>query len=341
MSKISIIVPVYNVGKYVEKTILSVLNQTYKDFELIIIDDGSTDESGEICDRLTCNDNRVKVIHQKNAGVSVARNVGMAEATGEWITFLDGDDYLDEDYLQEMIISADSGDYQIVMCAYYYVDSENLNEYSFFAGNKIFNELDRELLIKTALGTELPKNRKATTGGPCMKLFKSSFLRENGFLFVPGLKKRQDEIFIIDCFSKVAKLYYIDKPLYFYVYREASTVNTYHHDQNQIALQVMGHLKEFFSRNLWIKDSNALYNNRVLILILEVFKLKYVRKECDMSFFEKVKQIRKLCENELCSDTFKKRNYYKLSSKFSIFDFFIRKRMYILAYLLCKIRYCG
>ena len=117
MSKISVIVPVYNVGKYIEKTVLSVLNQTYKDFELIIIDDGSKDGSGEICDGLACNDSRVKVIHQQNAGVSVARNVGMAEAIGEWITFLDGDDYLDENYLQEMITCADSGNYQIVMCA--------------------------------------------------------------------------------------------------------------------------------------------------------------------------------------------------------------------------------
>lgn len=96
--KVSCIVPVYNVEKYLSKCIKSILNQTYKHIELILIDDGSSDASGEICDEWAGNDNRVKVIHQANSGVSVARNVGIFEATGDYICFVDSDDYLEEDY---------------------------------------------------------------------------------------------------------------------------------------------------------------------------------------------------------------------------------------------------
>ena len=339
MSKISIIVPVYNVGKYVEKTILSVLNQTYKDFELIIIDDGSTDESGEICDRLTCNDNRVKVIHQKNAGVSVARNVGMAEATGEWITFLDGDDYLDENYLDEMYKGTKTGDYQIVLCSYYYVNDEKVGAYSFFNENRFFSKKDRELLIKTALGEELPKDRKVTTGGPVLKLFKREYLINNGFHFVPGLKKTQDVIFMIDCYSKIDSMYYLDKPLYYYVKRNDSAVNAYHEDQEQTSLQIMHYLKLFFDRNSWIIDAKELYNSRVIVLILDAFKLKYTKKACNMSVLSKMKEIKKLCENMLCKEALESRRYYKLSRKLSVFEFFLHRRMYFSAYLLCKIKY--
>lgn len=95
--QLSIIVPVYNVEEYLPRCLESIANQTFKDFECILVDDGSPDKSGEICDDFAQKDSRFRVIHQKNAGVGAARNVGLNEAKGEWIGFVDSDDWIDEE----------------------------------------------------------------------------------------------------------------------------------------------------------------------------------------------------------------------------------------------------
>lgn len=101
--KISIIVPVYNVEQYLENCINSVLNQSFRNFQLILVDDGSKDSSGEICDRFVQKDSRVKVIHKSNAGVSAARNAGIDIATGQFICFIDSDDWIESEYLQKIV----------------------------------------------------------------------------------------------------------------------------------------------------------------------------------------------------------------------------------------------
>lgn len=102
-SKISVIVPVYNVEKYLSKCVESILNQTYKDIELILVDDGSLDNSGNICDNYAKNDNRIKVIHKENGGLSSARNAGLDIASGEYISFVDSDDWIDENTYEELV----------------------------------------------------------------------------------------------------------------------------------------------------------------------------------------------------------------------------------------------
>ena len=109
---VSVIVPVYNSEGYLKTTIDSILNQTFKNFELILVDDGSTDKSGIICDKYTVVDERVIVIHKKNGGVSDARNLGMEYARGKFIEFVDNDDYVFPDFLQTMV--AEIGEYDLL-----------------------------------------------------------------------------------------------------------------------------------------------------------------------------------------------------------------------------------
>lgn len=115
MVKISMIVPVYQVEKYIAQCIESVLNQTFSDFELILIDDGSKDNSGAICDSYAAKDDRIIVIHTKNNGAATARNIGMERASGKYITFLDGDDYLAENMLARLYEKIENSDYDIVV----------------------------------------------------------------------------------------------------------------------------------------------------------------------------------------------------------------------------------
>ena len=125
---ISIIVPVYNVEKYLDDCIKSILRQTFKNLEIILVDDGSTDKSGEICDAWAAKDNRIKVIHKKNGGTSDSRNHGTAVASGEYIYFLDSDDFMSANWLEILYTKAKETDADIVKGGIHYVlDSPDLN----------------------------------------------------------------------------------------------------------------------------------------------------------------------------------------------------------------------
>ena len=103
MPKVTVVVPVFNVEKYLHQCIESLLNQTYRNLEIILVDDGSTDNSGAICDKYRQKDQRIKVIHKCNQGLGFARNSGMKETTSDYITFMDSDDYADEDMIEELM----------------------------------------------------------------------------------------------------------------------------------------------------------------------------------------------------------------------------------------------
>ena len=118
--KISIAIPVYNTEKYLERCIYSILNQTYKNLEVICVDDGSTDLSGKILDRLSQEDSRLKILHKKNEGVSIARNLALLEAKGEYIGFIDSDDYVAPDYYEKLIDVLDNTTVDIVTCNYFF-----------------------------------------------------------------------------------------------------------------------------------------------------------------------------------------------------------------------------
>ena len=113
---ISVIVPVYNVRKYIEKCIYSIINQTYKNLEIIIIDDGSTDGSETLCDKFKDKDQRVIVLHQKNSGQSRARNKGLEIASGEYIGFVDADDWIDNDFFEKLIEKSEKEDLDMCVC---------------------------------------------------------------------------------------------------------------------------------------------------------------------------------------------------------------------------------
>ena len=129
---ITVIVPVYNVEKYLRRCLDSIIRQTYQNLEILCIDDGSIDNSGEICEQYAARDARIKVIHQENQGLSTARNRGLDTATGEYIAFVDSDDYIAADVLEQLYQSAVSSDATCVICGYNCVDSNGsiLSTYS-------------------------------------------------------------------------------------------------------------------------------------------------------------------------------------------------------------------
>ena len=142
--KISVIVPVYNVEKYLEKCIWSIINQTYSNLEIILIDDGSTDNSGKICDEFLEHDNRIKVVHKKNGGLSSARNAGLDIATGEYIGFVDSDDWIDVNMYDNLFKVAKQENSDIIECNFQKVydgKEEEVKIYNSFVINS-FNNIE-------------------------------------------------------------------------------------------------------------------------------------------------------------------------------------------------------
>lgn len=129
MELISVILPIYNVDKYLKQCLDSILNQTYKNLEIILVDDGSKDNSGKICDKYSKKDNRIKVIHKRNGGVSSARNTGLHVATGEYISFIDPDDFVEPYFIEKMHALMVENDCDIVQCDFFrYVDGNIIDE---------------------------------------------------------------------------------------------------------------------------------------------------------------------------------------------------------------------
>ena len=208
---VSVIIPVYNVENYVEKTLKSVINQTYKDLEIIVIDDGSTDRSPEIVDRIAQTDERIRVVHAKNGGVSAARNKGLDIAKGRYIGFVDSDDYIEPDMYEKMVDAAEKNNCDIVQCAFYSGDIDKSSKECEEGGT--YGR--RQALI----------NSLKTAGGTIWnKLFSSDVL--SGVRFREGLKMGEDRLFSIDSFLKCEKLVVIEDVLYHYVLREDSVVHS-------------------------------------------------------------------------------------------------------------------
>ncbi|MCH5172292.1 MAG: glycosyltransferase family 2 protein [Erysipelotrichales bacterium] len=210
---ISVIIPVYNVAPYLNTCLDSVINQTYKNLEIIIVDDGSTDESGSICEDYAKIDSCIKVIHKKNAGLSSARNVGLEHAKGEWIFFIDSDDWFDTNTLSNLYEFAIRNQCDIVQCNHYYAyDTYHLYRLA-NKKEKKFNILDRKEAMHQLIINDRIKN---FAWG---KLYKTDLIRDIKF---PEGKFFEDSFWQQLVFHRASKIGIIDTPYYFYRQRKDS-----------------------------------------------------------------------------------------------------------------------
>ena len=232
---ISVIVPIYNVEKYLTKCIESIINQTYKNLEIILVDDGSPDKSPIICDEYAKKDNRIKVIHKKNGGLSDARNYGMSLATGEYISFIDSDDYIDEEMYEKMIFELINNDSDIVSCAINNVYSDRIE--SSYIEERVY---DTELALKNLI---LGRNLNQTVWN---KLYKKDVI--NGILFEKG-KINEDDFWTYQVFANSKKIITLNKPLYNYIHRESSIMGQGYSEKNLNGLEARYNQYKFIEKN--------------------------------------------------------------------------------------------
>ena len=231
---VSVIIPVYNVEKYLKECIDSVLNQTYDNFEIILVDDGSTDSSGKICGEYAQNYKKIKCIHTQNQGPSSARIIGIENALGEYIYFLDSDDYIDADALSVLEQTAEVNNSDIVFFeALSFVDSQrgkNIKQsyvYKKDYGSDSGFEMFKHLQADDSFHVSIP-----------MQFFKLSFLKEKKPQFVRGIY-HEDMVFTFEAFLLASKITHCHRQLYFRRYREKSIMTSEKSEKYFISLTVV------------------------------------------------------------------------------------------------------
>ena len=238
--KISVIVPVYNVEAYLERCVESILHQTYTNFELILINDGSTDSSGKICDHLANQYENIKVYHIENAGVSNARNMGIQLATGSWVTFIDSDDFVTQDYLATLASAAEGLNVGFVIAPLHHIKNgivTDLPSHSEKTELWSTEETMKELLMTTR-----------TSFFPVAKLFKRDLLADEKFN--TNYHLAEDALFLTELLLKTrCSCVFIDKPVYYYDHREGSattSVNRYVFDTIEVYKQIIAQVSQAF-----------------------------------------------------------------------------------------------
>lgn len=266
----SIIVPVYNSDIYINRCIESILNQTYNNFEIIIIDDGSTDNTGVLCTKMSKQNNKIKYIYQENSGVSKARNRGILESKGQYITFIDADDYIEKNTLESINDILATNDIDIIKYSYYKETKLFRKMYKFSIDtNRIIHKID----YKTSIYPYILSTYDLSNVW-------NAFYKRNiitGNLFDESLKYAEDFKFMCDCLKKSQSIYLINKPLYHYVYNKNSAINSHMEEKvvkkyrdNIVAIYYISKLFGIDNRYIELKKIELL--NDVLI---EMNLMKY------------------------------------------------------------------
>lgn len=274
---VSILVAVYNTEGYLERCISSILQQTYQNIEIILIDDGSTDKSPCICDNYALIDNRIRVIHQDNGGSASARNTGILNATGSYICFIDSDDYIEATYVERMYNVISQHNVDVVVCSYY---KEFSNHTSSIMGFPTTGALDRE----TALCAIYSYNGFGAY--IWNKMFKTQIIREYHIMFDVELRMSQDLLWTTQYFLIIDKIIYINDPLYHYMYNDGSICRNAKKTRTfnpQFFTSLLAHEKtklmiEKESRNVKLHFSGR-YINTYLRLILNLAYSNYQDKK--------------------------------------------------------------
>lgn len=224
---VSIIVPVYNSEKYIARCVDSILAQTYQEFELLLIDDGSKDNSVVLCDQYASADDRVRVIHKENSGVAATRNVGIQEARGDYISFVDSDDYIKPDMLEKLVKKATAYKSDIVMCNYF-IDSAGKITMAQMKYNEVYDGVDS---VKKGLLYFYYTDYHVGLYSLCNKLIKKSIYHTNNICFDSSLKRGEDAWFIFQCLKYCHRVDYIPEALYYYFQNDNSIMHNTYEDQ--------------------------------------------------------------------------------------------------------------
>ncbi len=327
--KVSVIIPVYNTEKYLKKCISSIIDQSYKNLEIIIIDDGSTDSSSLICEEFLRNDSRIVYKKIKNSGVSNARNVGIMTSTGDYLSFIDSDDYIGKDYVKNLVQVANNYECEIVVCGLTELKGDFESKISIYKDMKEdFKEITFPLNIEDYLLT-------FEFNSSCSQLISKKLISDNNIKFNTEIKYGEDMLFSFECYFNSKKTFYLKQYDYFYIRNDNSAMGKTDkksidkfYDDNFKTMQIIINkfkINDEYKKLLFIKtasvfngiSTSVVYNSKNYIETRKILLDK--RKEYDEVF------------NNL---DFKKIN----ETKEKLVYFLLKNKLILLYYILKKIR---
>ncbi len=322
--RLSIIVPAYNTEKYLDDCILSLLNQDLPEdeYEIIFVNDGSTDNSVQVIEKYMENHPCIRLISQQNAGVSAARNNGIRLAKGEYIGFVDSDDYIDSDMYRNMLSLAEKEVSDVCMCGFFSFDEcGNIYESHVDFDSTYTTECeDHKLLLRFFT------NNYNGLASVCNKIFKNSLIKNNDIHFDETMIIAEDEWFVFCCLLKAYRVDFIKKSLYFYRNNKYSAMHRFYDDQYLW-------WKTYIQRELKVKDELRLKIDLDSFYSVFLYRVAvYIR---DLVYLKKNKSVFKIFNDEFYIEAIKHRK--RNSKKTFILHTLVHYKMKRLALLVYKI----
>ena len=343
MAKVSLVIPVYGVEKYIHQCLDSIINQTFTDFEVILVDDGSPDNCPQICDEYAQKDSRIKVIHKKNGGVSAARNDGLKATSGEWVYFVDSDDWIEPDALEKLVGRGEETGADCVIS-----DPNGCYPNKTLRGITFAQEFcseDREviegiqkLMLCRGYSPYLTSHQTFGIAAPWAKFVRASVLKDNNVEFDPYLMGRFDDglwsLYMLDHVKKVA---YISVPTY--NYRFVSTSITKSFKPNALMILERGYEKtaEFIEKTK--KDNSFVVASYARIV-------RYTSMQLSQYFFspanpkkgaEALKELKEVLNREPYKTAFEKVDTSKLERNHRFVVFCVKCRFYLMLKLYSRL----
>ena len=340
--KISVIVPVYKVPEsYLKKCIESLIQQSLKSIEIILIDDETPDNGGKICDEYAEKHENIKVIHQKNQGVSVARNSGIEIAKGEWIAFVDSDDWVEENMFAKLYEVTQKTDAEIIICSTYVNYEEKQIENSFFNCNtrKFIGKEKEEVqlqLIAKGINDYFPP--EVGCGVPWAKLYKKEFIEKKKLRFIPNLVRMQDNIFNLYAFEEANAILYVNEFLYHYRKSNESACNKYNEKVIEYFEKVNRETEIFINKYNKSEIFKKALDIKIVMSFHSYFSLNFFNKQNNKKYTIRRKEIIELINSEPYRTSIKNIDYSLLIPLEKIFVKCISKRWILALYLLMSIK---
>ena len=332
---VTVVLPIYNVEKYLNRCIESVANQTYKNLEILLIDDGSPDNCPKICDEWAERDRRIRVIHKQNAGLGMARNTGIDNATGEYICFFDSDDYVDKNTIEESFLLAQKENADVVIFGLNTVSKNGniINSFIPFAepetygGIQVQNDFLPEYIAPDPLGDGYRKFYMSS----CVALYSMDVIKNNNFHFVSERDIISEDIYsLIKLFSFVKKVAILPKACYYYCENNTSLSRTHRADRYE-------KIRYFYLECVKL-CKNLKYNDTIIHRVSKpylAYTISALKQECQIDCKKSVKSI---VDDEVLQSVLKNNLKDKVSFGRRVLFFAIRKKMYNLCYLLLKFK---
>ena len=323
---ISVIVPVYKAEKYLKECIDSIINQTYENLEIILIDDGSPDGCPQICDGYAKKDARIKVIHSDNKGVSVARNSALDIATGEWVIFVDADDWIEKNYCELLLEKSKKYNADVAICGYNRISNNFIEKVH--ASGKCLTFNSKEYLNNSL--------NPQTGFGMCgMKFIKMKCIKD--VRFNEKLTVGEDALFNIKLSQNIEIAVFAEFALYNYRLNSESVVKKYDVEYEKKYLKAMNETKEYIWTNYKSSESviQNYYNFVAYHILLIAVNYCY---HSDNKIKNKRELLKQICEKEEFKEAIKKSNYKNISITRKITLFTLKFRIYFVTECICKYR---